>query len=371
MSLVRCWFWRGGVCNALIFHKSDLPSDRSKWQPLLAAAMGSPDPYGQQLNGMGGGVPALSKVCVVSPSTRPEADVDFEFVQVLVEDGSLDFASNCGNMTAAIGPFALDQGLVCPTPAQLQAESEHATVRIFNTNTKKVILSKFPIIGRPPRFQAKGDYTMHGVPGTGSKIALSFISPGGVQTGSVLPSGSGITELDIGDRFGRRVKASLIDIANAGVFVDGTELGLDVEITPAELNRQDDSMALLECIRQKAAESMGLDPGVASVPKIVVLFPPSADSVAAGVNIRCIALSMGQAHMAVPLTLALNLGAACLMGGTIASALSRQLKDNGDITIQHPSGHIEVGVGIVGQNIHRASLYSTARLLMQGEVNMD
>jgi 2-methylaconitate cis-trans-isomerase PrpF len=370
MALIPSWFWRGGVCKALIFRRSDLPKDRSAWQPLFAAAMGSPDPYSQQLNGMGGGIPALSKVCVVSPSRSPDADVNFEFVQVVVDDGSLDLASNCGNMTGAIGPFALDQGVFRPAPAQLQADPKHATVRIFNTNTNKIIVSTFPIVGRPPRFEAKGEYTMKGIPGTASKIALSFLSPGGTQTGSVLPcGGSRTTTLNTKDKQGRGIKVSLVDIANPGVFVDGAELGLTSEVTPAELDLQADVMALLENVRREGAEKMLLDPNVASVPKVVVLFTPSAELIATGVNIKCIALSMGKAHKGIPLTLALNLGAACQMEGTIAFDLSRQLK-GGDVIIQHPGGTIDVGADIVKEEVHSASLYSTARLLMQGEVNI-
>ncbi|UKZ80188.1 hypothetical protein TrVFT333_007945 [Trichoderma virens FT-333] len=152
MSTIRSSFWRGGVCNALIFHKSDLPTNRSAWQPLFAAAMGSPDPHGRQLNGMGGGVSSLSKVCIVSPSTRDDADVDFEFVQVVIGDGSLDFASNCGNMTAAIGPFAVDEGLLRFSSGKLFSTTNYASVRIYNTNTKKIIIASFPVHGDAPKF---------------------------------------------------------------------------------------------------------------------------------------------------------------------------------------------------------------------------
>jgi 2-methylaconitate cis-trans-isomerase PrpF len=370
MSFIRSWFWRGGVCNALIFRKSDLPTDRSKWQQLFAAAIGSPDPFGRQLNGMGGGISSLSKICVVSPSTRDDADVDFEFIQVVIRDGALDLASNCGNMTAAIGPFALDLNLALPNK-QLLTRSGHAKVRIYNINTKKIIVSTFPITGSPPRFLAQGGYRMDGVPGSGSKIGLSFLNPGGTQTGKVLPTDHGITTMVAVDKAGIRIKASLVDVANPGVYIDGRVCGISPDILPAELDQQADLMELMETVRREAAVRMKLDPDVASVPKIVALFSPSAEEIDSGVHIKCIVLSMGQTHKAVPLTLALNLGVACLLDGTLASQLSRNIASESTVTIKHPSGTIDVGVDVSSGKVASASIYSTARLLMQGEVNVD
>ncbi|KAM0437825.1 hypothetical protein ACHAPT_002190 [Fusarium lateritium] len=363
-TAIRSRFWRGGVCNALIFRRADLPTDQTTWQRLFANAMGSPDPYGRQLNGMGGGVSSLSKICIVSPSSREDADVDFEFVQVVIEDGTLDQASNCGNMTAAIGPFALDEKLFLPLPAQL---SDYATVRIFNTNTNKVIASTFPVTGHPPRFQPHGAYRMDGVPGTGSKISLSFLSPGGTQTGAMFPAGRGITLMTTTGKDGCRVRASLVDVANPVVYVDGTTLGISPGVTPDELDQRRETLAFLESIRREAASLMGLSPDVASVPKIVVLFPPQDT----GVNITCVALSMGQTHKAIPLTLALNLAVACRFDGNLASALASKVGADGKVTIQHPSGTITVGTEIREGNVERATIYSTARLLMKGEVNVD
>ncbi|KAH8129263.1 hypothetical protein FP744_10000208 [Trichoderma asperellum] len=371
MSTIRSSFWRGGVCNALIFHKSDLPTDRTKWQPLFAAAMGSPDPYGRQLNGMGGGVSSLSKVCVVSPSTRDDADVDFEFVQVVIDDGSLDFASNCGIMIAAIGPFALDEGLLSSSNGSLASAANYASVRIYNTNTKKIVISSFPINRDDSKFVPNGTYRMEGVPGTASRISLSFQSPGGTQTGKVLPTGLGITSMNVTDKKGRKVNASLLDVANPGVYVDGSDLEIRPDIAPAELDHQKETLALLEAIRREAAELMGMDPNTSSVPKVVILFMPIDKEVSTGANIECLVLSMGQVHKAIPLTLALNLGVACQMEGTLASRLARNLPQDNTVTIQHPSGVIDVGVDILGEDVLTASLCSTARLLMKGQVNVE
>ncbi|EHK42364.1 uncharacterized protein TrAtP1_002631 [Trichoderma atroviride] len=373
MSTIRSSFWRGGVCNALIFHKSHLPTDRAKWQPIFATAMGSPDPYGRQLNGMGGGVSSLSKVCVVSPSPRDDADVDFEFVQVVIDDGSLDFASNCGNMTAAIGPFAVDEGILSFPNDRLAPATSYTSVRIYNTNTKKIIVASFPISGKTPKFVPHGTYQMDGVPDTASKITLSFQSPGGTQTGKVLPTGQSVTLLNATDKNGRKITASLLDVANPGVYVDGSDFDLQSDIAPAELDHQKHTLALLEAVRREAAELMGMDPNTASVPKVVVLFKPTDKETSAGVNIKCLVLSMGQAHKAIPLTLALNLGVACRIKGTLASKLAKNLSQDQDksVIIGHPSGTINVGVDMLGEDVLSASLCSTARLLMKGEVNVE
>src|SRR5690606_396862 len=134
----RAIFARGGTSKALIFHLADLPPDRSRWDELFLAAMGSPDSYGRQLDGMGGGVSSLSKVCIIGPSTRPDADVDYTFAQVQVKEARVDFSGNCGNMSSAIGPFAVDEGLV-------KATGVEASIRIHNTNTRKIIRSTFAV----------------------------------------------------------------------------------------------------------------------------------------------------------------------------------------------------------------------------------
>ena len=130
-------FMRGGTSRAVMFHARDLP-DRAEWDPIFLAAMGSPDPNGRQLNGMGGGISSLSKVCILAPSDRADADIDYTFAQVQIRDPLVDYRSNCGNMSSAVGPFAVDEGIVRPN-------GDTAVVRIFNTNTRKIIRSTFPL----------------------------------------------------------------------------------------------------------------------------------------------------------------------------------------------------------------------------------
>src|SRR5688572_6287587 len=131
---------RGGTSKAIVFHARDLPLERALWDEIFLSAIGSPDPYGRQLDGMGGGVTSLSKVCVIGPPSRPDADIDYTFAQILVKEGRVDYSSNCGNMTTAMGPFAVDEGLV-------GAPGREATVRIHNTNTGKIIRSRFGVDG--------------------------------------------------------------------------------------------------------------------------------------------------------------------------------------------------------------------------------
>ena len=131
-------FIRGGTSNAIVFHEKDLPADRAQWDAIFLAAMGSPDPNGRQLNGMGGGISSLSKVCVVGPSSRPDADIDYTFAQCSVREALVDYAGNCGNMSSAMGPFAVDEGLV-------EVAGDEALVRIHNTNTSKIIHARFAV----------------------------------------------------------------------------------------------------------------------------------------------------------------------------------------------------------------------------------
>lgn len=161
-------YYRGGTSRAVFFRQGDLPADRTRWDNIFRGVIGSPDPNGRQLDGMGGGLSSLSKVCVVGPSSREDADVDYTFVAIGVKNPEVDFSSNCGNMTSAVGPFAVDSGL-------FRAADGNATVRIHNTNTGKIIHAKFPVNGSEA--EADGDLAIDGVAGTGAKIQLAFLNP--------------------------------------------------------------------------------------------------------------------------------------------------------------------------------------------------
>ena len=158
-------FMRGGTSKAIMFLERDLPGDRSMWDRIFVAALGSPDPNGRQLDGMGGGLSSLSKVCVIGRSTHPDADVDYTFAQVAIRSGSVDYSGNCGNMSSAVGPFAVDEGLVESNGAQ-------ARIRIHNTNTHKIIISRFAL--DDGRAAVDGDFVLPGVAGTGARYPPGF-----------------------------------------------------------------------------------------------------------------------------------------------------------------------------------------------------
>lgn len=361
-------FVRGGTSNGLVIHRRDLPPEE-KWHTVLPAAMGSPDSYGRQLNGMGSGISSTSKIIVLSPPSRPDVDVDYTFVQVGIKDGVLDKAGNCGNMSSTVGPLGLGMGIITNPKTERIGGQTMASVRIFNTNTSKVIEARFRVDGDPARYVPQGDYAMDGVPGTGSRITLKFLDPAGAKTGKALPTGNPVDVLTLED--GSTIPASLVDVSNPGVFVRASDLGLtDAEsLTPPDVEANASLKAKLEQIRRAGTSLMGLDPNVESVPKIVMLF---SESDSPDVDIRCLAMSMGQAHKAVPLTLALCLGASCRIPGTIGSELyGRSKRAPGDsVVIAHPSGNVDIGttLGADGE-IASADLHRTARVMMSGNVH--
>jgi 2-methylaconitate cis-trans-isomerase PrpF len=338
--------------------------------------MGSPDPYGRQLDGMGSGISSTSKVIILSPPSRGDVDVDYTFVQIGVRDGRLDVAGNCGNMSSVVGPVSLDEGLIERPCVSLDPDANDgsgiASVRMFNTNTRKVIISRFRVTGDPPKYWRHGDYVMDGVPGSSSRITLRFLDPAGAKTGAALPTGSPINTIYLSDS--TAIPASLVDVANPGVFVKSTDVlshssrAVSDYLRPADVEADTGLKLRLEELRRRGASLMGLDPNTESVPKIVLLFPNGGSR---DVDIRCLAMSMGQAHKAVPLTLGLCLGAAAQMPGTIPAEILASSCRGGSkdvITIGHPSGRVEISTKIKGGHIVSADLHRTARYLLKGHV---
>ncbi|MBE7190780.1 MAG: PrpF family protein, partial [Jatrophihabitans endophyticus] len=333
-------FMRGGTSKGLMLRAEDLPAERGAWAPLFAAMMGSPDGYGRQLDGMGGGVSSLSKVCVVAPSARPDADVDYTFAQVSIRAAGVDYAGNCGNMSSAVGPFALDEGWVSGSTA------EGAVVRIFNTNTGKRIDARFPVEGGRARYD--GDLVIPGVSGSGAAVRLDFIEPGGATTGRLLPTGRARDVLDV-PGFGA-VEASMVDAANAAVFVRAADLGLDGREAPDEIDGRADLLAHLEAIRAAASVAMGIAPdeatarGIRMVPFVCLVAPPGGDRADPGRDADLVlrAMSNGQAHRALPLTVSLCVAVAAQIQGSVVAECRRPSASGGTLKLAMPSGLLAV-----------------------------
>ena len=368
---LRAVFARGGTSKALLLHREDLPADPSDWGPIFLAAMGSPDPNGRQLDGMGGGTSSLSKVCVIGPPSRADADVDYTFAQIGVDRATVDYGANCGNMSAAIGPFAVDEGLVRP------GRDGETTVRIHNTNTGKLIHATFEVRGGQARVD--GPLAIDGVAGTGAPIRLEFRDLAGARTGRLLPAGGPLGEFPLPG--GGMVRASMVDAGNPCVFVDAGALGLQGTETPERIESDAPLMETLERIRRQASVLMGLAPDEAraaesrAVPFIgmVARVRPwvSRSGRDYGLDEADIAvrmLSSGNAHRAIPVTSALCVAVACRTPGTVPSELCRSRA--GPLRVGHSSGVVvvEAQPEPVSGEIRHAGIYRTTRRLFQGEV---
>jgi 2-methylaconitate cis-trans-isomerase PrpF len=366
-------FMRGGTSRAIMFHARDLP-DRDSWDTIFLAAMGSPDPNGRQLNGMGGGISSLSKVCVLAPSAREDADIDYTFAQVQIREAVVDYRSNCGNMSSAVGPFAVDEGIVRPN-------GDTAVVRIFNTNTRKIIRSTFPLTDG--RAATDGDLAIPGVAGTGAPVRLDFLTPGGATTGRLLPTGQPMDRLDV-PGIGP-IDVSMVDAANACVFVRAADLGLTGRELPEELDGNKAVLDRLQAIRRAASVAMGVARDeaeartIAAVPIIGCVAPPMDAPTLSGepiardrIGLTARFLSNGQPHRALPLTASLCTAVAARITGTLAH---QALGPNaiGSIRIGMPSGILTVDANVARDAAgswvaHSGAFYRTTRRLFDGRV---
>ncbi len=365
---------RGGTSKAIMFHARDLPQDRAAWDAIFTAAMGSPDPYGRQLDGMGGGVSSVSKVCVLAPSARDDADIDYTFAQVQVKERKVDYKGNCGNMSSAVGPFAVDEGLV-------RAGSDSATVRIFNTNTKKIIRATFPLEAGRARYD--GDLVIPGVAGTGAPVRLDFVEPGGAATGKLLPSGNTMDRLEV-PGFGA-IDASLVDAANPAVFVRARDIGLTGTELPEQLEANPKIMRLLDDVRVQGSMRMGIAPdataarAISAVPFMAIVSPPTdartltGDTVqAADIDLTVRVVSSGQPHRALPVTISLCTAVAARITGTVVAEVLSPAAGSKSLRLGMPSGVLTVDADVASEGgawIARAgSFYRTARRLFDGRV---
>jgi 2-methylaconitate cis-trans-isomerase PrpF len=378
---LKAAFYRGGTSKAVIFRKEDLPAGTppdnvAEWDRLFLSLMGSPDSTERQLDGMGGGVSSLSKIAVISRSDREDSDVDYTFAQVGIDKPVVSYRGNCGNISSAVGPFALDEGLVHSNDGQ-------ATVRIFNTNTGKKLLAQFAV--ENGRARVEGDYRIDGVSRSGSPIKLTFIEPAGAATGKLLPTGNVRDILDIGN--GRKIEASLVDVANPIVIVDMDAISPKKDGFDTAWFQSAEQRCLLEDIRVGAARAMGLvaDEEAArmrltNLPLVAVVRKPNSYRANSGaavhsqdIDVVTQMMSMGMPHKASPLTGAICLAAACKIPGTIANAVaSSEGVDREEFRIGHPSGVLQLTAVCDNAGgtwrVPEAGVFRTARRLFEGHV---
>jgi methylitaconate Delta-isomerase len=363
---------RGGTSKGVFLRADDLPDDPAVRDRIILAVFGSPDP--RQIDGLGGADPLTSKVAIIGKSARSDADVDYTHGYVGVETGIVDYEGNCGNISQAVGPYAVDEGLV--------PVSEPVTsVRIFNTNTHKLMVAEVPVLAG--RAVSEGDCSIHGVPGTGARILVSFIDAVGSKTGRLLPTGNLTDVIHLGD--GGTVEASLVDVAAPAVFIRAADLGMTGFELPSELTRRPDILKRMQAVRAEAAVMMGLAPDRSrvspAIPKIGVVASPSEFRTISGEAVAASAcdlvartLALGALHKAYSVTGGLCLSAAASIEGTVVNqARSRAADAGGTVRIGHPSGVSDYVVQVVrdaqgAYSLRRAAVAGTARRIMDGRV---
>jgi 2-methylaconitate cis-trans-isomerase PrpF len=365
---------RGGTSRCLLFHAADLPPERQARDGILLAALGSPDPYGRQLDGLGGGISSSSKAVIVGPPGRADADLDYTFAQVDVRRPLVDYRGNCGNCTSAVGPFAVDERL-------LPAVEPETTVRLHNTNTKKLVVARVPVAGGEAAVE--GEFELPGVPGRGARIVLEFLDPGGAATGRLLPTGRASDVLEVAGL--GPVEASLVDATNPMVFVRAKDLGLAGTEAPERIDGEPGLLDRLERVRLAAAEAMGVRESPA-VPKVALVAAAARYRTLDGrelgpgdVDLVARVISMGQCHRAFALTAAMCLAVAARIEGTVVreslAPTPFPSPPRGDLRLGHPSGVLPVaaavGTDAAGAPVARSvTVYRTARRLMEGFVRV-
>lgn len=376
-ALVRCSVLRGGTSRGVFFAVDDLPQGRDDIERILLNVMGSPD--ARQINGLGGATSQTSKVAIIGPPSRPDADVDYTFAQVSVTAPLVDWGGNCGNISSAVGPYAINAGLV-------RAQRTETVVRIHNTNTQKIIVARVPTVGG--RAAAVGDFAIPGVPGTGPRIELDFVDPAGSATSGLLPTGATREVVTVGD--GRAFQVSIVDAANPVVFLRASELGLAGTETPDEIEAAVDATTVLEEVRGIVAERLGIVARAADatdispgLPKVGFVAPPVDHSSSTGEPIRSgdadvvgRLMSMQTAHRSYMLTGAVCTAAAATLEGTVVHDVARSPRRAADgrlpVRIAHPYGVMTAIVtpGAEGLRVASVAVERTARAIMDGTVHV-
>ena len=371
---VRCVLMRGGTSKALFFHEQDLPPPGSRRDRFLLRAMGTPDVL--QIDGMGGSRLVTSKVAIIRKSERPDADVDYTFAQLDVDRALVVHDGNCGNISSAVGPFAIDEGLVA-------ADQPLATVRIFNTNTEKILVAKVQVASGKAR--VIGDCAIAGVPGTGAEILMDYAGTVGSKTGHLLPTGNVLDRITLED--GRQIEVTIADVVNPCVFLAAKDLGLTGSELPDAITNDHALIETIGEIQGKAGTLIGLYdhwkqhhlPGL----PLAVLVAPPADYVdvngqtqdARTIDARERLVFLGKCHDSMAGSGSMCSGAVSRVPGSVLNkVLPAGTTETAWLRIGHPLGVMEVKVMLDPASnppqlaFETLSFPRTARRLMQGEI---
>ena len=370
---IKATYYRGGTSKGVFFQKKDLPTtDEKELNKLFLKIIGSPDPNGRQLNGMGGGTSSVSKCVIINPSERDDADVDYNFIQIAIDQPVAEWNNNCGNLSGAVGPYAIQEGIIKPK------EGENK-IRIYQTNTDKIIHATFNVKDGKPEIE--GNYSIAGVNGEGAKVRLDYLEPGGSGTGKLLPTGNVIDEIEI-DNFGK-IKVSIVDAATPLIYLLAEDVGLNGTETPEELDSNIEKMEIIQKIRRKCAYMIGLskseNEAPMNTPRIGIITSPkdyvSLDKTEIKANDQDITtrmFSMGKTHKAIMGTAGVNIGVAAAIEGTIPYNIKRKDSNPLELRAGNPSGVMTAGAIIEDDNgkpfAKSAIFYRTFRPLMRGEV---
>ena len=365
-------YMRGGTSKGVFFLAQDLPPPGEERDHLLLRVIGSPDPYGKQIDGMGGATSSTSKVVVVAKSTRPDSDVDYWFGAVAIDAPVIDWSGNCGNLTAAVGPFAIEAGLVVPSTEGM------AAVRFWQAGIAKRIVARVPVSGG--RVVEDGDFVLDGVAFAAAEIALEFLDP---AAEALFPTGQTVQALEV--PWVGTLAVTLINAGNPTIFVAAEALGLKGTELQQDINSNQALLTLVEELRAQGAVAMGLAATTEEAtqrrphtPKVMYVAKPQSYTAADGrqVNSHSIDLlvrtfSMGKLHHAIPGTGAVAVTAAAAIPGTVVSELTSASR-NGRLRMGHPSGTVEAGAEVTQTGNHwavsKARLSRSARRLMEGRV---
>ncbi|MCP5181647.1 MAG: 2-methylaconitate cis-trans isomerase PrpF [Pseudomonadales bacterium] len=374
---------RGGTSKGVFFRLNDLP-ERARVpgearDRLLLRVIGSPDPYGKQTDGMGGATSSTSKTVILSSSDKPDHDVDYLFGQVSIDQPFVDWSGNCGNLSAAVGPFAIASGLVDRSRVP---DNGTAVVRIWQVNISKTIIAHVPMTDGEP--QETGDFELDGVTFPAAEVQLDFVDPADETGGSMFPTGNVVDDLEVPGV--GTLKATMINAGIPTIFVNADAIGYAGTELQTDINNDDRALAIFETIRAHGAIRMGLIKSVAEAagrqhtPKVAFVAPPASYTASSGkavnaddIDLLVRALSMGKLHHAMMGTAAVAIGTAAAIPGTLVN-LAAGGGERSAVRFGHPSGTLRVGAQAAQQNgewvVTKASMSRSARILMEGHVRV-